>query len=443
MDGWSFTSYQYAARAEGGIGMAVPKILIKKPLDIIKKLIKNYNITPRSFADELGDFSKKNLKGPGYSGLNEFEKGVLQATRREKMGYPETVKWHGTPSTSKAASNFEEGVFHKDSLGLHVGTSKAAMDRGAALASELIKDKKAKSVGQKLGEHLNRRIRKLGSPYFSDKHGWPGEELKILKNLEKQINESMPLSRGTLSASSPFDYDKSHGKALPWLDLLKGLTRKTTTPIKSQAADWHLIPFHTKVGKQLRMPDVGLGAGGGWESAHDIVKAMRQTARYGRPLNSDRVQLEIGKRASGLERRLQGKAYRNVQGVTNEDRAVIKRLLANYEDEFAKIDGSGILPKFDNEGKLIRYPGGDRVQLFANMPMYPKSGMALLKKILKKEGYDSIVYKNLFEDRGEDSWILLNAAMQAKSPNAAFLKRKGTLSGLLPLMDVLRGQREE
>tara|TARA_R110002051_G_scaffold213923_4_gene278811 strand:+ start:147 stop:1337 length:1191 start_codon:yes stop_codon:yes gene_type:complete len=396
--------------------MPVNKILVKSGAAALRKLLSlGDRITPKAFRDEIVKLSPLNLDPTSPPGLR-------QAARRKKLGFSEDVKWHGSPSLDKL-DNFRKGKYREDILGLHVGDANAALERGrVARGSRLL---------EKMGDEMDKGVREL------EAKGIRADHLDILraenlvkklrlKNLERDIKATTPPISETTRSVNPFE-------DLQW-DYAKRV-RKTTVPgLQEQGGNWHMAPLHTKLGNQLRLPDVGMGASGGqWDSARDIVKAMRSSAYRGSGgISTDPAQYQ------GFAA---GKALRKMGGLERKDRAILKKLLAEHEDDFARIDGAKILPKFNDKGERIR----DRVVYYwGSNPLSDKKGMALLKRILKKAKINSIVYKNKFENRGQDSWILLDPRSQARSPVAEFLKRRGgATSGLLPLMDVLRGQREE
>ena len=67
-----------------------------------------------------------------------------------------------------------------------------------------------------------------------------------------------------------------------------------------------------------------------------------------------------------------------------------------------------------------------------------------LKDIFEKGGIDAIDYVNLVEGTGEElSRLILDPAKNLRSPFAAFKGESGWMAGLLPLISLLRGQREE
>jgi hypothetical protein len=67
-----------------------------------------------------------------------------------------------------------------------------------------------------------------------------------------------------------------------------------------------------------------------------------------------------------------------------------------------------------------------------------------LKDIFEKGGIDAIDYVNLVEGTGEElSRLILDPAKNLRSPFASFKGESGWMAGLLPLISLLRGQREE
>ena len=67
-----------------------------------------------------------------------------------------------------------------------------------------------------------------------------------------------------------------------------------------------------------------------------------------------------------------------------------------------------------------------------------------LKDIFEKGGIDAIDYVNLVEGTGEElSRLILDPAKNLRSPFAAFKGESGWMAGLLPLISLLRGKREE
>jgi len=396
--------------------MPVNKILVKSGAAALRKLLSlGDKITPRAFRDEIVKLSPLRLDPTSAPGLR-------QAARRKKLGFPEEVKWHGSSSLDKL-DNFRKGKYREDLLGLHVGDANAALERGRVARGSRLLEKMGDEMDRGVREEIAKGIRS------GDLDILKAENLvkKIrLKNLERDIKATTPPISKTARSDNPFE-------DLQW-DYVKRVNKTTVPGLQEQAGNWHMAPLHVKLGNQLRLPDVGMGASGGqWDSASDIVKAIRSSAYRGSGgISTDPAQYQ------GFAR---GLTLRKMAGLERKDREILKKLLATYEDDFARIDGAKILPKFNDKGERIR----DRVVYYWDSnPLSDKEGMALLKRILKKAKIDSIVYKNKFENRGQDSWILLDPRRQARSPVAEFLKRRGgATSGLLPLMDVLRGQREE
>ena len=66
-----------------------------------------------------------------------------------------------------------------------------------------------------------------------------------------------------------------------------------------------------------------------------------------------------------------------------------------------------------------------------------------LKDLFKKEGIEAIDYPNVIEGTGELSRLILDPAKNLRSPFAAFKGESGWMAGLLPLISMLRGKREE
>ena len=67
-----------------------------------------------------------------------------------------------------------------------------------------------------------------------------------------------------------------------------------------------------------------------------------------------------------------------------------------------------------------------------------------LKDIFEKGGIDAIDYVNLVEGTGEElSRLILDPAKNLRAPFAAFKGESGWMAGLLPLISLLRGKREE
>ena len=68
-----------------------------------------------------------------------------------------------------------------------------------------------------------------------------------------------------------------------------------------------------------------------------------------------------------------------------------------------------------------------------------------LKDIFEKGGVDAIDYVNLVEGAGDTelSRLILDPARNLRSPFASFKGESGWMAGLLPLISLLRGQREE
>ena len=397
--------------------MGVPDILVKSSKKAIEALLKSEGgwkgvvkgtggrISAKAYLDEL-------VRLP--------EQGLKEMKRMLKKGWSKDVKWHGT-DVQDSYKNFQKGVYNKDYLGLHVGDAPAALGRGQGKKgpyTEVIKDA--------LEEGIDKEVNVL-------------KQLQFPKAI---IDEKMADKLRIADLDKAIKATKAGPRIEAWPQesgmmerFYKGWNSKISPSLGHQASKWYMVPLHTRFGKQIRLADVGIGATGkSWGRASDIVRSMRNTVRVGSDLRAEYPHLiGMGK----------GQTLRRVAGIDWRAKQKIRKLLHDrrFEADFARIDGATILPKGDRRIG----PGKDRVKYYMNeLPMDDKKAMALLKKIFKEADIDSIVYKNMFENRGQDSWILLDPRSQVRSPVAQFLKeRGGATSGLLPLMDVLRGQREE
>ena len=167
------------------------------------------------------------------------------------------------------------------------------------------------------------------------------------------------------------------------------LVRQRTINPLDLGADYNVYPLLQRQGlRTMELPDVG-----NWKYPHDILKNLKviggQHPRY----------QQIGRRFSDA-----------------------KEFEGKYRDELEDLWVNAQYPSPSNTA-------ADQA--------------SRLKDIFEKEGIEAIDYLNRVEGAGELSRLILDPARNLRSPFAAFKGESGWMAGLLPLISLLRGQREE
>ena len=170
--------------------------------------------------------------------------------------------------------------------------------------------------------------------------------------------------------------------------------------------DFNVYPLFVKKGlKTLRMPDPTH-----WNEPVEVIKMLNKTSTGRYNIFSNRPEL------AGIDfsdaKRFYGK-YENV----------FKELLDEYDQGWA----------FAPVGKGLK--------------VWNKKARTKLLKLFKKEGYEGIEYPNFIEGQGANSYIIFDPDKFLRSTHAKYKTRAGEkgilMSSLLPLISMLRGQREE
>ena len=409
----------------------IPKIAMTNIRDIIQDaLAAGRSMSPGKLLDTLKTraFFPKITTGKSSATHENFRDLADRMDRAKGLGFDvQDVQWHGG-STKKAFEAMARGEYNPNVLGLHVGSPIAAAERGM---------EKAGPATKSIYKNLTDKYWEVGGTI---------EDLMDNTRRLSDVRDKFALGRAMPSSKVYKRVTPHPQKEYGPLNYVLGLFGRNFPSLEKIPAKWNMASLFTKPGKEFRLPDVGAYSGraqltGGWESPSAVVGALRSIATKGSAHSADRW----------LDKNLMGhsdfatikdlpymkQGIKRVFGVGKKDRKKIQHFVRKYEDELNEIAGTKKIPK---ESPL--YTPQDE-WLDTNRILDDRSGMDLLKSLFKKEGYDSVVYKNLFEHRGSDSRILLDPLTQVRSTSAAFKDASGGLmAGLLPLISLLRSREE-
>mgnify|MGYP003148880792 CR=1 FL=1 len=336
-------------------------------------------------------------------GLLELNPGQRRATKKivEKAGFdPERPMYHAGDAF---ITNLKPG---KGDLGVHITEEPmTALARGYHHNFRYTTGRQGYSPDQ--------IARARGLPYMG------GDSMRDLLDYYHRQGAAAPVGR-RISKYLKHYPQPGPGKG-NWAELEFRNMRRHSAPQTIDPGqlpqDFNIYPLFVKKGlKTLRMPDPTY-----WNEPVEVIKMLRETGTVRGPTNT----FQFGYRPE----------------LAGMDFSDAKRFYGKYEKVFKKI--------LDENDQLfgLRSAGMDAMQRSRRLEAWNKKARAKLLKLFKKEGYEGIEYPNFIEGQGANSYLIFDPGKFLRSTHAKYKTRAGEkgilMSSLLPLISLLRGQREE